>query len=69
MPGQRATPERRAQLARQALKEIGALRVRLALQERQASLGLLDRLVLRGCRVFLARWERREQQVLKAPKA
>lgn len=65
MLGRRVAPERRAQLARQALKEIAAFRARLVLRELQAPLGLLDLLAFKVCRAWLGRWERREQQVLR----
>jgi acyl-CoA reductase-like NAD-dependent aldehyde dehydrogenase len=64
MPGRKVTPEQRAQLARKALEEIRAFRVRLALLELREPPGLLAQLVHRGARAFLDRWERREQRVL-----
>jgi hypothetical protein len=64
----RVTPERRAQLARQALKEIEGFRARLALREQLAPLGVLDLLAFKVCRAWLDRWERRERQALKACK-
>ena len=63
----RVTPERRAQLAREALRESQAQREWLALRERQAPLGLLDRLGFRVCRAALDWWERRERRVLLEP--
>lgn len=57
-------------LAQQALEEIRVLRAKLVLLDLQARPGLLglpDRLVLKACRAFLARWEQREQRALRAP--
>lgn len=65
MLGRRATPERRAQLAQQALAEIKGLRARLVLVEMSGPPGLLGRLVRRVARVALDRWERLERRALK----
>ncbi len=69
MLGRKVTPEQRDQLARQALKEIAAFRARMALRERLAPPGLLDRLVLKVCRAFLDWWERQERRALLDPQA
>jgi hypothetical protein len=60
------TPERRAQLALQALKEIAAFRVRLA---QQAPSGLWDLLACKVCKAWLDRWEQRERRALRGLKA
>lgn len=68
MLGRRVTPERRAQMARQALEEIRAFRVRLdRLDKREppAPWALLDRLARKVSRAWLDRWEQRERKVIR----
>ncbi|KQP02660.1 hypothetical protein [Methylobacterium sp. Leaf93] len=55
----KVTPERRAELDKQALAEIQVFRDRLARQESQGPQGFRVRLVLKACRACLDWWERR----------
>lgn len=66
MLDRRETPEQRALRGRRELKAIEGYKARRALLERQGSLGLLDHLALKACKVILGRWERRVRAGLKA---
>jgi len=66
MLGRRETPEQRELRGRRALRAIEDYRASLARLERQGSLGLLDRLALKACKVILGRWERQVRAGLKA---